>query len=149
MIKYIIQHRTYWYPDTTIGNISIDDKLFAYTLEDTIRPYGIKVYRHTGIPECEVGYKVAIKYSNHFDRHVLVLYTHISNGKYIIKQNGISFTNVYAHGGNTHVDTDGCILVAKHSFHNKIYETMETKLFTLVSKWIKKGIEVRWIIHNN
>ena len=148
MIKNIIQNRTSFYPDTTIGNIKINNKHYAYTLEDTIRPFGIKVYKHTGIPECKEGYKVAIKWSNHFDRFVLVLYTYISGGKYVLHNNGIQFTNIYAHGGNDNNDTDGCILVAKHNTHDKIYKTMESELFSLVSSWIKRGIEVRWIINN-
>lgn len=151
MERYIIQNRNKWYPYTTIGEILIDNKHYCYTLEDIVRPYGIKIDKFTAIPFMPAetgGYKVAIRYSPKFEKNVLVLYTDIINGKYVIKAGGIMFVNVEIHGGNTIKDTDGCVLVAKNRAGNKIYGSMQDDIFALVSEWIKAGDNIHWIINN-
>jgi len=97
---------------STIGKLYLNGKFFCYTLEDTLRPYGIKVKSETGIPAGL--YDVLISKSARFKRDMPMIFTE-DNG-YEIKKEGISFKGVRIHGGNTHKNTDACVLVA----YNKI-----------------------------
>jgi len=147
MIKYIDHYRNDFYTRSTLGYIHIDDKHFCYTLEDTLRAFGIKVYGETGIPANSIrGYKVKIHKSNRFKRDVIMLYTE-SNGK-TLKYSGISFDFCYAHGGNKHQDTEGCVLVAYNKHGNTIQGTAEKALVELVKGWIDGGHEVIWRTYN-
>lgn len=93
---------------TTIGELYLNDEFFSYTLEDTIRAYGIKVSGETAIPEGE--YKVQISRSSRFKRDLPMVFTE-DNG-YELINGGISFKGIRFHGGNTHKNTEGCILIA-------------------------------------
>jgi len=146
-IKYIIHNRSSYYSRTTIGNILDDGAHFCYTLEDTVRGKGIKVYGETAIPHNpDMGYRVRIHYSSNFKRNVLLL--HSEPDGVTLTKDGISFGYIYAHGGNKHEDTEGCILVAHQRSEDRIWNTAEAELFKLVEGYIKAGFEVRWIIRN-
>jgi len=93
-------------PDFCIGNLFLvgddDTKKICDTLEDTVRPVGVKVQNKTAIPAGE--YKVIYDFSNRFQKlmpHVLKLDNSDPDG----------FTGIRIHSGNTSADTDGCILV--------------------------------------
>jgi len=149
MNRYVIHIRDKYSLDTTFGQISLHYKnFFCYTLEDTVRAPGIKVYGHTAIPENREGYDVGIRFSNKFKREVLILTTE-QDGK-TIKKDNIKFEYVYAHSGNSHEDTDACILVAYNLDldNNKIYGSAEKELFKEIKKWIDDGDTVKWIIIN-
>ena len=149
-IKYIKINRYKYSDTTTIGTITLEGVgLFGYTLEDAVRPYGIKIKGKTAIPESNRGYRVGIHYSNKFKRNVLILYTEYD--RITIKECGVSFSYVYFHGGNSHVDTDGCILVAKNVdiTNMKIQGSIEKELFAKVSEWFKSGYEVKVLISNS
>ena len=92
-----------------LGNSS---EKFCFSLEDVIRGTGIKVYGSTGIPEGV--YKWHITHSNRFKRDMISIYTE-ENGYELINDSK-SFKGIRMHGGNTHIDTHGCPLVA----YNKI-----------------------------
>ncbi len=145
-IRIIDHYRQEFYPRTTLGHIDINNKHFCYTLEDTLRPYGVKIKGDTGIPEHVHGYKVGIIRSSRFARDVLILYT--EDDGITLSQHGIEFQYIYAHGGNKHEDTEGCVLVAFTKSGNKIQGTAEKELFTIVNRWIKQGHEVRWRTFN-
>ena len=146
-MKYIIHNRIQYYEQTTLGILVLNDSRFCYTLEDTVRAKGIKVYAHTAIPANDnTGYKVGIRTSSSFERDVLVLYTE-SDG-YTLEYNGISFEYIYSHGGNNHINTKGCILVAYNRDGNKIYNSAEQDLFNIVKEWLDDDEEVRWVVHN-
>lgn len=161
-MTHTIEHKRIAYkPNTTLGEIILPfapySGRFCYTLEDTVRGNGIKVSKHTAIPETNGRpYNVDIRYSNSFKRNVLVLYDRIvqKNGykEYIIERNGIMFTYVLTHGGNTHHHSDACILVAKNAILTeedfKIQGTMENELFSIVSSYINNGDTVLWNITN-
>ena len=130
--------RKWYYPQTTIGELFIDDRLFCYTLEDTVRPYNIKVPGHTAIPEDS--YFVVPHFSTKFNRNVILLYndetkTKCTNGK-------VSFTWIYFHGGNTHEDSSGCIIVAYNRRINRIQSSSEKDLYKKIIDTINKGEEV-------
>ena len=78
---------------------------------------------------------------------MLILYT--ESDKETLKLNGKSFKYIYAHGGNNHKNTSGCVLVAFSKYENTIQGTAEKQLFDKVSAFIKNGDDVRWIIVNN
>ena len=152
MTRYIIQNRRWYYPDTTISSLHVNFSKTGYALEDTVRARGIKVQNYTAIPENVPGYNIAIKYSEHFKKDVVVLYTDIIDGTYTIIKNGVKFTNVYSHGGNDNKDTDGCVLVAKNKGIvegiPKIWDSISDYVFTYVKSEIDKGNKVKWIIKN-
>ena len=146
-IIYIIHSRFDYYSQTTIGDLRVDGVHFCYTLEDTVRGSGIKVKEYTAIPEnSQDGYKVAIRYSPGLKREVVVLYT--EDDKITINKDNVSFKYCYAHGGNTHKDTEGCVIVAHNRSGNVIQGTAEKELFNIVKQYINSKYEVRWIIRN-
>jgi hypothetical protein len=89
--------RTAKKPTYTIGKLYIDGTYFCDTLEDTVRPAGVKIPGQTAIPAGE--YKVVLTVSNRFKR----LLPEILNVP--------DFIGIRIHRGNTYKDTEGCILV--------------------------------------
>lgn len=87
--------RTEFTDKSTIGELSIDNQFFCYTLEDVVREEKIK--NETAIPAGE--YEVTVTYSPRFKRY-LPLLIDVPN-----------FSGVRIHPGNTDRDTEGCILV--------------------------------------
>ena len=134
--------------DTTIGKLYVNNIFFCYTLEDTVRPYGIKVKKHTAIPDTKIGYNVGIHLSNKFGRNVLILHT--ESDKVTLKANGIEFGYVYFHGGNKHTDTEACGLVASayHPEDMTIQGSMERALFDMISDWLEAGEKVTCYVNN-
>ena len=149
MTKYVIHKRDFYSANSTFGKISLHYRaFFCYTLEDTVRPAGVKVFSHTAIPENREGYNVGIRYSNKFKRDVIVLDTEGDNKT--IKKDDVKFEYIYAHAGNRHRDSKGCILVAQNRNleDNVIYQSAEKELFSEINKWIEAGHIVKWIIIN-
>jgi hypothetical protein len=85
----------------TVGRLYVDGKYHCDTLEDTDRRLednpGAKVYGKTAIPRGT--YDVLITMSNRFKRELPLL------------KNVPGFEGIRIHPGNTHEDTDGCVLV--------------------------------------
>src|SRR5690606_14304558 len=90
--------------NSTTGRLYINGKYFCYTLEDVVRGYGIKVPGKTAIPAGT--YQVMLTMSSRFNRLMPMLFTE-ENG-YELKSGGISFKGIRLHGGNTHLNTEGC-----------------------------------------
>jgi hypothetical protein len=131
--------------NTTLGKLYINGEYFCETLEDTVRPTGVKVKGHTALPDGIVA-MIKIHKSNRFKRNVLLLTT---DGDVSFIGKGISFGHAYLHGGNSHKNTEGCPLVAK--IRNKdwtIYKTMEAKLFEKIAPEIKAGKKVYFVAKN-
>lgn len=82
-------------PNETLGKLFIDGTFFCYTLEDTVRD--VKIKHKTAIQKgCyEVVYAPSSKYGRLMPRLLDVP----------------NFEGVLIHGGNTAMDTSGCILV--------------------------------------
>jgi hypothetical protein len=83
---------------TTVGDIYVNGVWEAVSLEDKVRPEKIKGV--TAIPEGK--YEVRITWSPRFKRHLPLL----------IDVPG--FDGIRIHPGNTHKDTEGCLLVGEN-----------------------------------
>lgn len=129
---------------TTLGKLYIDGVYFCETLEDTVRPYAIKVKGETAIPEGE--YLVDVTMSSRFKREMPILST---DGKWTINCNGIQFKGVRFHGGNNHSNTHGCPLVAKNRLNDDtIQGTMEKPLTAKIKKAISNGENIHLFVTN-
>ncbi len=122
---------------TTLGKLYItpldgEREFFCHTLEDAVRPVGIKVKHHTAIPS-EVEYSIGVRYSPSFRRKCITLFTQKEGDTYAIESGGVRFTQVMFHGGNTNLDSSGCPLVAFNRIDNDtIQGTAEKDLFEKV-----------------
>lgn len=121
-----------FFSDTeTLGSMYVNDKFFCYTLEDYDRKLKQnqssteiaykKIYGKTAIASGD--YRVILSISNRFKR----LMPEVLNVK--------GFAGIRIHGGNTHENTDGCILVAKHRYFDKVSP------FGKIRNWIQGTME--------
>ena len=108
---------------------------FGYTLEDTIRPDNIKVYAETGLPGGLVC-KVRLYESS---RHGKTIIFYTEDDGVTIKWGPLSWTYVLAHGGNTHIDTAACILVARNVIND---DRIQGSLKDELRKFIEKKIDI-------
>ncbi len=111
----------------TIGELKVNGDYFCDTLEDVVRPAGIKINGRTAIPYGI--YAVALDYSPKFDRimpHVLDV---------------PGFLGVRIHPGNTVDDTDGCILVGRNRARGQVLDSKATfaALFSLMAEAVERG----------
>lgn len=105
-------HRTNPGPQSTIGELYIDGVFECYTLEDKVRPDGVKVYGETAIPAGS--YTVDVTFSPRFGRELPLLL------------NVKGFVGIRIHPGNTAADTDGCILVGSSKESNFVGHSKDT-----------------------
>ncbi len=95
----LVLHRTTFTDKSTIGELDVDGVLECFTLEDVVRPDGVKIHGETAIPAGI--YDVQLTMSPRFKR-VLPLLLDVKN-----------FIGVRIHPGNAASDTEGCILVGR------------------------------------
>lgn len=113
MIVYI--KRIFKGNDYTIGRLYIGDDYFCDTLEDRVRPAGVKVYGKTAIPAGK--YKVRKTMSPRF-------------GKILPEILGVSnFAGVRIHSGNNAADTDGCILLGLNKVKGCVSDSRDAMAF--------------------
>lgn len=93
----------------TIGALSIDGEFFCHTLEDKVRD--VKIKGETAIPAGT--YKAIINMSNRFKK-LMPLLLNVPN-----------YEGVRIHSGNTHHDTEGCILVGMGKTKDSITSSRE------------------------
>ena len=118
----ILVKREYKKKDYTIGKMYINGEYFCDTLEDTDRglkqdmPLSelkeLKEYGRTAIPTGE--YFLTNEYSNRFKKMLPLIH------------NVPAFEGVRIHSGNTHEDTEGCILVGKNRAKGKVLDSRKT-----------------------
>ena len=106
---------------------------------------GIKVIHHTAIPSGR--YRLTVTRSNRFKRDMILIH----NQKDLsLINNGIRFTGIRIHGGNTHENTSGCILVAKNRVNDyTIQGTQEKALTKKVKELLLTGDCYLTIINQN
>jgi hypothetical protein len=122
--------------NSTTGELLIDDKFFCYTLEDVVRPDGVKVQNKTAIPAGT--YSVIIDVSVRFQR----LMPHILNVP--------GFDGIRIHNGNTDADTDGCILLGFSQNVDFVGRSKEafSQFFTVLQVALKSGTVSIEIVNN-
>lgn len=100
--------------DRTLGELLLNGVRFCYTLEDQVRPAGVKIKGKTAIPAGL--YRVKLTMSPKFGR-ITPQIMDVEN-----------FDGVRMHGGNKPEDTEGCPLVAFNRAGNMIQGTAEAAL---------------------
>ena len=119
----IVLQRLVATPNATVGELFINGEHECFTLEDMVRPDGIKIAGETAIPAGR--YKVALTWSRRFNQVMPLLL------------NVAGFVGIRIHWGNTAKDTDGCILVGTDRSLNAVvhsrvaYEQLFAKLNTV------------------
>ena len=118
----ILVKREYKKKDYTIGKMYINGEYFFDTLEDTDRGLTqimtlseikeVKEYGNTAIPTGR--YPIAYTYSPRFKKHLPLLL------------NVPAFEGVRIHSGNTHKDTEGCILLGENKAVGKVLNSRKT-----------------------
>jgi hypothetical protein len=112
--------------DATIGKLEIDGIQTCYTLEDVVRPPGVKIPGSTAIPAGT--YPVQITWSPKFrvDMPLLI---------------GVpDFHGVRIHPGNTADHTDGCILVGMEVRNDTVVRSREA--YNIVFREIREALIV-------
>ena len=114
-------------PKYTIGKLSIDGHYFCDTLEDTVRPAGVKIPGRTAIPAGK--YQIEITESIRFNRLMPII------------KDVPGFSGVRIHSGNTAEDTEGCILVGFNRVKGKVLDSRDTfqKLFKILLVAVRGG----------
>ena len=137
-ILYLRIIREEFTSQTTVGKMFIDGQFFGYTLEDTVRAFGIKVKGHTALPAYQ--YQVKLNFSPKHKRIMTLIYNQ-SDGS--VNAMGIQFNGIRFHGGNRHSDTEGCILIAKHRISNQVIQgSLEKELNLKIAEAEKQGKQI-------
>lgn len=92
--------------DRTLGTLITPYGEFD-TLEDAVRPEGVKVPDVTAIPAGV--YTLSQRFSPSFDRDMLMITSEM--GESYVRNGGQSFSYIYFHGGTRPEHTSGCILL--------------------------------------
>lgn len=121
-INNIVIFRQFIGPRTTLGQLYLNGEYVGYTCEDTLRPDRIKLKHETAIEE-------GMYYSRK--------YTSTTFGECIAIDDVPNFTHIRIHGGNTHENSSGCVLLGlnrdKENFRisnsrpamDKLYEMLD------------------------
>ena len=112
---------------STIGEMLIEGQFLCYTLEDCVRPEGVKIPGETAIPPGR--YEVIINFSNRF-RQLMPLLLNVPN-----------FEGVRIHAGNFAKDTAGCLLLGMSKAEDMVGRSNEAfkKFFPLLQAALKSG----------
>lgn len=120
--------------DTVLGELSINNKFFCYTLEDRIRD--VKIKHETCISPGI--YKILLTLSQRFKR-VLPILLNVPN-----------FEGIRIHAGNFNTSTSGCILVGSAINGEMLLHSKTTleRLLVLMNAAIKRKEEIEIEILN-
>lgn len=123
----------------TIGELYIDKKYIADTLEDRVRPEGEKVYGKTAIPEGT--YEVKLTYSPRFKK-ILPEILNVPN-----------FSGIRIHSLNKAEESEGCIGVGEWNGKdtNWISNSRKAfnKLFAILQEASDRGEKITITINNS
>lgn len=116
--------------DVTIGELKVDGLFECWTLEDAVRPDGVKIYGETAIPAGK--YVVDITYSPRFKVQMPLLL------------NVQGYLGVRIHTGNTADDTEGCLIVGTDRLSKSLGRSRIAydKLFQKLSAAKKRGEKI-------
>ena len=106
-VKRVFKGKNY-----TIGKLFIDGAYFCDTLEDAVRPAGVKIAGKTAIPAGT--YLVKKTMSPRFKK-VLPEIMNVPN-----------YTGVRIHAGNTAADTEGCLLLGFNHAKGAVLDSANT-----------------------
>jgi hypothetical protein len=115
----------------TVGRLSVGCVYQCFTLEDKVRPSGVKVEHETAIPAGK--YDVTITFSQHFQKELPSV------------NNVPLFKGIRIHSGNTDLDTSGCILVGEDWPGGDMIQQSRVafdKLFPQMKEAIAKGEKI-------
>lgn len=128
-------------PDSTIGELFLNGKFFAYTCEDTDRGLlqtmslaeikAKKVHGKTAIPRGR--YAVILSMSERFKKYL----------PEIINVPG--YAGVRMHIGNTAADTDGCILVGMSTDGKRVLDSKTAMTYLMKALQAVEKKEKIWI----
>lgn len=114
-------------PSYTIGRLYVEGAYLCDTLEDTVRPRGVKVYARTAIPAGEYRVRMDIRSPRFGKRPQYRKY-----GGRLPRLEGVpGFEGILIHPGNSAEDTAGCILVGE----NKLVGRLTNSLITFDKLW--------------
>lgn len=128
--------RKYLKKEYTIGKLYINGVYFCDTLEDTVRDISegncaSKIYGQTAIPSgtYDVLYNYSPKYKKLMPRLMDVP----------------CFSGILIHPGNTHKDTDGCIILGENKQVGKVLNSRTTfnKLIQVIQQSNKDNKKIR------
>lgn len=123
----------------TIGELYVDKKYIADTLEDRVRPEGEKVYGKTAIPEGT--YEMVLSYSPRFKK-ILPEILNVPN-----------FTGIRIHSLNKAEESEGCIGVGEWNGKdtNWISNSRKAfnKLFAILQEASDRGEKITITINNS
>ena len=123
----------------TFGKLYSDGKFFCHTLEDEVREVpgqpvaSWKIKGATAIPAGE--YIVSLQYSPRFGPETLTLH------------NVPGFEYVRMHAGNTHADTEGCILVGMRATDASLIGGTSRPAVNLVKSEVRAAIDRGEVVH--
>jgi hypothetical protein len=122
--------RTWCGAKCTIGTLTVDGVAECFTLEDVVRPAGVKVYGETAIPAGT--FNVVVTKSQRFGRDLPLV------------ENVPGFEGIRIHPGNDAEDTDGCILVGRTKGVDFVGESRAAfnALFAKIQKALAAGEKV-------
>ena len=109
----IVIKRIFCGENYSIGRLFLDGKYFCDTLEDTVRPAGVKVSGQTAVQAGTYG--LELNKSPRFGRVIPLL----------VEVPG--FTGVRIHAGNCAADTEGCILVGFNQIKGRLVGSRATE----------------------
>lgn len=124
--------------DERKGDLFVNKTFFGYSLEDFVRdinrdgdlndPGEKKIHSLTAIPAGR--YEVILSYSPRFKRILPEVL------------NVPGYAGIRIHGGNAHINTEGCILIAKNRYVGKLLKIKDRSgVMHSVINWIQGSLE--------
>lgn len=127
-------------PTYTIGRLYVEGAYLCDTLEDTVRPRGVKVYARTAIPEGRYRVRMDVRSPRFGSRPLYRKY-----GGRLPRLEGVpGFEGILIHPGNSAEDTAGCILVGENKQVGRLINSLITfdKLWHILESARLRGEEI-------